>query len=432
MPDAQITEIASFYQKRFGYNPPDASFSIHPEVKLIIVIPCFNEPALLDTLNSIRRCDPPQFPIQIIIVINASQQASHEITAQNATSEKEAENWIHAHANDKLNVHLMRAYDLPAKHAGVGLARKIGMDEALYKFGEIGYNGLIVCLDADCTVEKNYLQILEKHFISETPKSITLYFEHNLEAVEDSLLKEGIVRYELFLRYYVNALRFCGFPYAFHTIGSSMGVRADIYAKTGGMNRRKAGEDFYFLHKVAPQGELLEIRDTTVFPSARISDRVPFGTGKAQFGWVSNSNTEYLTYNPLIFKDLRVFLSSINELFENISAKAYVQWRQMQPTSIKAFLAKENFEAKMREFRNQTTQVTAFHKRFYAWMDGFKVLKLVHFVRDNFYPQVPIEEASRQLLLWQTGQDVSSNVEDLLMIYRKLDKNLRSFPKKSG
>jgi hypothetical protein len=186
------------------------------------------------------------------------------------------------------------------------------------------------------------------------------------------------------------------------------------------MNRRKAGEDFYFLHKVAPQGDLLEVNDTTVYPSARISDRVPFGTGKAQSEW--KRNARYFTYNPLIFNDLKCFISSINRLSELSDKETYSSWLLSMPEAVKAFLVQENFEEKLVEIRKNTRNEAAFQKRFYAWLDGFKVLKFVHFARDHFYPQVPIEEASRQLLQWQHHEDASRNAEDLLMRYRKLDK----------
>ena len=251
---------------------------------------------------------------------------------------------------------------------------------------------------------------------------MTIYFEHALDKIETAELREGIIYYELFLRYYVTALRYSGFPFAFHTIGSSMAVRADVYAKTGGMNRRKAGEDFYFLHKVAPQGDLLEVRDTTVYPSARISDRVPFGTGKAQWGWITERNTKCFAYNTLTFKSLNTFFSSLNLITDFNTVKSYQDWFQIQDEVVQAYLLHENFEKKYLEILDQTTQKNAFLKRFYTWWDGFKILKFVHFARDHFYPQLPIEEASRQMLQWHTGRDTSTNVEDLLMIYRKFDK----------
>ena len=73
-------------------------------------------------------------------------------------------------------------------------------------------------------------------------------------------------------------MKYSNLPYSFHTIGSAFALTASAYTRQGGMNRRKAGEDFYFINKLI-KGEIFgEINDTKVIPSPRISDRVPFGT----------------------------------------------------------------------------------------------------------------------------------------------------------
>ena len=86
------------------------------------------------------------------------------------------------------------------------------------------------------------------------------------------------------------------FPFAFHTIGSSMAVRASSYMRQGGMNKRKAGEDFYFQQKIIPLCGFTECNSTVVYPSPRPSYRVPFGTGRAMLGYLQNG--EVLTWVP--------------------------------------------------------------------------------------------------------------------------------------
>jgi len=46
-------------------------------------------------------------------------------------------------------------------------------------------------------------------------------------------------------------LQQAGSPYAYHTIGSAFACRAEAYIAAGGMNRRHAAEDFYFLQQLA-------------------------------------------------------------------------------------------------------------------------------------------------------------------------------------
>ena len=90
----------------------------------------------------------------------------------------------------------------------------------------------------------------------------------------EPVVYDAITQYELHLRYYLNAVRSTGYPYAYHTVGSSFTVRADVYCKEGGMNRRQGGEDFYFIQKVAQRGNFSECNATRVVASPRPSDRV--------------------------------------------------------------------------------------------------------------------------------------------------------------
>ena len=49
-------------------------------------------------------------------------------------------------------------------------------------------------------------------------------------------------------------MKFAGYPWAMYTVGSAFAVTAEAYVKRGGMNRRQAGEDFYFLQNLAHIG----------------------------------------------------------------------------------------------------------------------------------------------------------------------------------
>ena len=126
-------------------------------------------------------------------------------------------------------------------------ARKMGMDEAVSRFAKINQEkGIIVCFDADCTCASNYLIEIEKAFEKYAPKAMSIRFEHPLSGVEyDQRIYDYITDYELHLRVYKNAINFAGLPYGYHTVGSSMAVSVMDYCKQGGMNKRKAGEDFY-------------------------------------------------------------------------------------------------------------------------------------------------------------------------------------------
>ncbi|MEO5362830.1 MAG: glycosyltransferase family 2 protein, partial [Magnetococcus sp. DMHC-8] len=249
---------------------------------MVVVIPCHDEPDLLVTLASLWACRPPACPVEVMVVVNGSAEDGAAVQSRNRLTWEAARAWRADHREADRVLHLLYEPALPPRQAGVGTARKLGMDWALTRFaGARRDTGVIVCLDADCVVAANYLEVLAHHFASHphTP-GCSIYFEHPWTGLPDRQ-RLAIIQYELFLRYYLHGLRWSGFPHAFHTIGSSMAVRAAPYRRQGGMNRRKAGEDFYFLQKIIPLGGFSDVCSTTVFPSARSSHRVPFGTGRA-------------------------------------------------------------------------------------------------------------------------------------------------------
>ena len=401
---------------------------------IIVVIPSYNEPELLKTLQSLFECERTRCVAEIIVVINSGEQKDENVLMQNQQTISEAEAWIKNISEDKLKFHVIEIKNLPRKHAGVGLARKIGMDEAVDRVDSINNDdGIIVCLDADCTVEKNYLTEIEKHFKG-NPKATgcSIYFEHPLEGKDfKNEIYAGIVNYELFLRYYNRALHYCGFPYAFQTIGSCMAVRSKVYQKQGGMNRRKAGEDFYFLHKIFPLKNFTELNSTCVYPSPRESDRVPFGTGSAMQkilgnplnppkGDIATHNlNNYFAYNIQSFKDLKRFFEQIPRHY-NLNDRKNLP---ALPDSIKKFLLQINFEEKLKELRKHSASEKMFVKRFFNWFNGFMVLKFVHFARDNFYPQQEIFEAATQLMQL-SGKEIAGGIskKELLLTYRKWER----------
>lgn len=408
--------VNNFYLNRFGVREELISEAPASELSLIVVIPCCNEPDLNSSLQSLYQCDQPNGNIEVLVVVNASEIASEEILIKNKETVLEGEKWCYHNSQDWIKTFFIEENQLPKKHAGVGLARKIGMDEAVRRFERINKpDGVIVCFDADASCDKNYLVEIENHFVGNQKSSAcSIHFEHPLFG--DSFSNEiynGIEDYELHLRYYKNALAYCNLPYAFHTVGSSMAVRSSAYQKQNGMNKRKAGEDFYFLQKMIALGDFTEINSTKVIPSPRTSDRVPFGTGKAMQEIVDSENQNYNIYNIKSFIELRKFTDVIPKLYSSsiiISAP------------IQGFLDSIDFNENLEKIRENSVNSEHFTKQFYLWFNAFKVLKLVHFLRDEYYADVNAKKAANDLLELMNLQKVEE--DELIHIYRKIDKKV--------
>ncbi|MDA9261799.1 glycosyltransferase [Flavobacteriales bacterium] len=405
------------YLAKYGFQSPKITEPPKKDLGIIVVIPCHNEENVSRTLDSLNSCTASQCGVKTIIVINQSEIISEEISTQNHKSESEIITW--KANNPVFDVDVIFEKALPKKHAGVGLSRKIGMDEAVNLFHQIEKKGIIVALDADCEVEPNYLQEIENHF-EKNPKSngCSIRYAHPLQGKEysDDVYK-GIINYELHLRYYNQAMRFCGFPFAYHTVGSSMAVKTSAYEKQGGMNKRKAGEDFYFLQKIIELGNFTELNSSCVIPSPRISDRVPFGTGKAIGDWIESKESVYFTYDLNSFIQLKELIDNILNIYKKdsytIKSKVLLQ-----------FMDSINFENKVEEIRKNTTNYLNFEKRFFTFFNAFTVLKYVHFARDNSFPNLPVKEEARKLLNQVYQQDCNGNSTiQILEIYRTIEKD---------
>ncbi len=371
----------------------------------------------------------------MIVVINGSVKTPIEIQEQNLGAFQEAKEWaVKQNQNPDLQwlQFLIRYFpELTPKHAGVGLARKIGMDEAAERFEGIGNTkGIISCFDADSQCKPNYFEALEAHFL-QYPKTqaCSIHFEHPIEGNEFTpSVYQAIIQYELHLRYYIEAQKWAGFPYAYQTIGSSMAVRCDAYRQQGGMNRRKAGEDFYFLHKFTSLGYFSELNATCVIPSPRLSDRVPFGTGKAVADLLkqseselnSNSSPIYYSYSLQSFADLKIFFAQL-PLFYQTEIGQISTFISALPKSIIDFLLQINFEQKLHEIRSNTRNFDSFRVRFFKWFNAFMVMKFVHFTRDCFYPNIEVEVTAKKLLkkLEYEIED-SISARELLLIFRNI------------
>ena len=133
----------------------------------VIVIPCYLEPDWTPTLRSLTQCAPTKGSFEVLVVVNASSSAGEEILNEQRRALDDIKGFTKEHSSPKVRMHVIEALELPPKHAGVGLARKIGMDEALHRLDQAGHldDGFVVGLDADSICDTNYLSALESHFL---------------------------------------------------------------------------------------------------------------------------------------------------------------------------------------------------------------------------------------------------------------------------
>jgi hypothetical protein len=170
-----------------------------------------------------------------------------------------------------------------------------------------------------------------------------------------------------------------------------MAVNPLHYARVRGFPRRNAAEDFYLLNKLAKTGAIHRLGSTPIRISARMSDRVPFGTGPAlkKILQMADPLTEFTLYDPRIFELLRELIEAVN------SARKAQQPAPALPPYLQDWAESSGLLA----------QVAAGNKRIDDFLDGFRTLKLIHYLRDTHFPSVPLKGVvgSRILPVTESG-----------------------------
>ena len=374
-----------------------------------LTIPCFNEgKGITPGLRSLR--PGPRGEALIVLVVNAPGGASPESQATNTRTllgiradygegkSLGASVRIHSHSAGKLLV-IDRSSESPLPDGqGVGLARKIGADllHALVDEGLIE-SPWIHCSDADAIFPEDYFEQTESQ--SEKNEAALLYRFRHVEG-DDRNAYQAALRYEISLRYYVLGLRFARSPYAFHSIGSTLAIHANAYARVRGFPRREAAEDFYLLNKLAKVGSIRPLQGQALELSSRVSSRVPFGTGAAIRRLLEQGNLELQTYAPGVFHALRAWQAALEDACEAGSpnpplAELVGQHAQADPRVDADLLTRTLGERGDLQAAESMLAAggSGLRPRILGHFDGFRSLKLIHALRDAGHENMPLEAA---------------------------------------
>jgi len=364
---------------------------------MIVVIPCYKEPELIRTVQSLWDCERGDFPVEIILVINSYRIDPEEVVAMNWNSYLQVKDFASKNPSSAFFITPILVENLPGHQTGAGLPRKLGMDEAILHFGG-DPSGIIVSLDADCLVEKNYLTEIDRNFKEHRLLSATIEFHHPVEQWDISdPLRTAATNYEQYLRYYRRALEYCGYPYPYYTIGSAFAVTAGAYLKAGGMGKQQSGEDFYFLQKVFPLGKTRFIDTTCVYPSARISDRVPFGTGPALQKMLAENQLTKYSYQVAAFSALKQLFNTLDRWYKKPENEIDASIGSL-PEHLRLFLKEDGFLQKIGEINRHTASLVNFRKRFFLYFNAFKILKYLNFVHPAYFQWADVGEQYALLL----------------------------------
>lgn len=355
-----------------------------------VVIPIKNEyPLFLKTLESIYKSalayNLLDF-IHVVCVINNRKNDADLIKENNLQSINVLQNFDSQCFLSKISIDIINcvyedfAFD---ENQGVGLARKIGLDYGIEIKSEI-----LACLDADTLVAEDYCKLLFD-FWKENSKKNALAVTDFIHLTGENLEEENAIqKYQNYMKSHSKKLQKTGTWFYPVALGPTIICTSEAYVACGGMNLKLAGEDFYFLQSLIKVcfGKV-HFLNTTVYPSSRQSDRVPFGTGRTISELLSN-NDKKLGYPDKCYEAIYDFISEVNIFIE----KRFSLTNEISDLSclLKAkniylynFLEKENFFNIWIKLCENNKNAQSLERAFHGWFDGLKIIRLIHFIESE-------------------------------------------------
>ena len=339
----------------------------------IITIPCYDEyEYLFKTLESINKQDRQLLQSTLVsIVINNSNIERKRIVNNNY---KTFQKLLEAKYDYELIIIDAFSIDnaLNEKDAGVGMARKISVDITL----EWCHSNSIICfIDADTKLSKDYLFTVHSSYMKNKWKAATVNFKHSRD---EPKTVELIDNYENFLKETSINLKNSGSPYSYIPLGSTMLCTQNGYTSVGGMNKRKAAEDFYFLQELQKTVEVFHINDTLIYPSSRYLNRSYLGTSTRLKKCLDGElDINSLYYSSKAFKILSKWIDTALATKEKSYLLLLGECDKIN-SDLPDLLIKLNLKKAWCGIINAPSY-NHFEKQFHRWFDAFKTLKLLKY-----------------------------------------------------
>ena len=339
----------------------------------LITIPCYDEyDYIFKTLDSINCQDINILKNTLVsVAINNSMNENKSIIANNQKTYQKL-------LNNKYNFELIvidafsKNKSLESKISGVGMARKICVDLMI---SNLKSNSIICFIDADTILSEKYLSKIKSSYNKNNWSAATVNFLHQ----EDEPKTKKLIReYEKILKVTSSNIKECGSPYSYVSLGSTMICTCSAYISVGGMNKRAAGEDFYFLQELEKFCGVQQINDILVHPSSRYLSRLYMGTSmRLQKSLNRELNLSTLYFSESSFKILRKWIK-LALLSDKRDYNALVRDIKKIDLELLSFLHKINFKKAWNSIVSAPSY-NHFSKQFHRWFDALSVFKLLKF-----------------------------------------------------
>ncbi|HEX5626085.1 MAG TPA: glycosyltransferase family A protein, partial [Saprospiraceae bacterium] len=157
------------------------------DLEIVVVIPAYREDRLFEALQSLMRCDPATGKVEILVVLNYPESERAEMEAFHRRQYERLIAMQESLPGSAIQIQAIPPLVLEDRHAGVGLARKAGMDEAVRRFEALGQDGIILNFDADCVCDPSYLRSVQDYFHQHPDRqAVSIGFRHLLQHLDDA------------------------------------------------------------------------------------------------------------------------------------------------------------------------------------------------------------------------------------------------------
>lgn len=249
------------------------------------------------------------------------------------------------------------------KNFGVGFARKVLFDHIM---SVAAADDILISMDADTVFGPHYVESIAQNFERHPDQNvISAPYFHPL--TNDDQANRAILRYEIYMRNCLLNLFRIGCPYSFTAIGSAIAVKIKALKKINGITPMKSGEDFYLLQKLRKMSPISNWNDEVVYPAARFSDRVFFGTGPAIRKGSQGIWDSYPVYHFSLFDEVKKCYDLIDDLYQKDQHNKFIDFLEKQ-------FKDDNL---WQPLRKNAKDLAHFRHAFHEKADGLRIMQFL-------------------------------------------------------
>tara|TARA_B100000427_G_C15014854_1_gene379930 strand:- start:22 stop:525 length:504 start_codon:yes stop_codon:yes gene_type:complete len=167
-------------------------------------------------------------------------------------------------------------------------------------------------------------------------------------------------------------------------MGSTIACNIKSYLACGGMNTKKATEDFYFLQALAKYTKIHKINDILVFPSSRQENRVYLGTGFRMNEYSENKTFKNLEFSDESFLEISNIIKIIDKYWKKDYEKIIIELKKTLNKKSVQFLVKKDLKNIWNKFKNNSNNKRQFNIFFHQWFDALSIIKLLKNLNNHY------------------------------------------------